>query len=368
MANDRFAQRRIKLLALLKKQKLPGLLVTNPQNVTYLSGFTGEDSYLFVSREKTLLISDSRFTVQIAEECPDVECAIRTAKTTMPQFLAKSLETLVSDGCAIESRQVTLAQMNDWREALPSTSFAATSNLVEELRQIKDADEIEQIRLAVAQAEKGFIALKAIMVGRMTELEASAELEHFLRRFGAKGVSFEPIIAAGPRAALPHGRASEQLVGGHPLVLIDWGAKAQSGYVSDLTRVLITGKLSKTLETVYRTVLGAQLAAIAKLAPGVKCADVDAAARQVIEAAGFGKQFGHGTGHGLGRDVHERPSLGPISTDVLQPGMVVTVEPGIYLPGIGGVRIEDDVLITRSGHEVLSSLPKDLESQYHELA
>ena len=180
-------------------------------------------------------------------------------------------------------------------------------------------------------------------------------------RFGAYGASFEPIVAVGARSALPHARPMDQLISAGEFVLIDWGASNRAGYKSDLTRLLVTGKIRPKLKKIYGVVLNAQRRGIEAIRPGVQCCDVDSAARRVIANAGFGKNFGHGLGHGIGLDIHEGPRLSQASTQVLKPGMVVTVEPGIYIPGWGGVRIEDDVLVTRDGHEVLTSVPKEFE-------
>ena len=234
------------------------------------------------------------------------------------------------------------------------------TGLVEDLRQIKDSDEIDELRLAVRQAEQGFALMKSMLVDGMTERQAAHELEHGMRRFGALRAAFEPIIGVGDHSALPHYRAGLRRFDESPFVLCDWGALSPKGYHSDLTRVWATGKVSPKLLRIYGVVLKAQQAAIAAIRPGVKCQEVDAVARKIIDQAGYAKYFGHGLGHGIGLDIHEGPRFSPISTDELKPGMVVTVEPGIYLPGIGGVRIEDDVLVTRDGCEVLTSVSRDL--------
>jgi Xaa-Pro aminopeptidase len=225
---------------------------------------------------------------------------------------------------------------------------------------VKDRDEIAAIRDAIHQAERGFEVLRATLVGEMTERQAAFDLEHVMRRFGAKGSSFPIIVAVGDRAALPHGRPTEARISGADFTLVDWGATSGQGYKSDLTRVVVTGKISPKLAKIYRVVLTAQRRAIDAIRPRAKCSDVDAIARDIIEKAGFGR-FSHSLGHGIGLDIHEGPRLAPSSTDELKPGMVVTVEPGIYLPGWGGVRIEDDVLVTQDGCEVLTSVPKELE-------
>ena len=202
--------------------------------------------------------------------------------------------------------------------------------------------------------------MRAELRPEMTELQAAHELEQAMRQFGATVAAFPPIIAVGPRAALPHARPTLGQISEADFVLIDWGATAASGYRSDLTRILVTGKISPKLEKVYGVVLKAQRAAIRSIRPGARCRDVDAIARRVIESAGFGKQFSHGLGHGIGLNVHEGPRMSAASDAELKPGMVVTVEPGIYLEGWGGVRIEDDCLVTRQGCEVLTSVSKEL--------
>jgi Xaa-Pro aminopeptidase len=235
------------------------------------------------------------------------------------------------------------------------------AGLVEELREIKDAHELASLRKAVRQAQRGFAVMRASLKGDMTELEFAHDLEHAMRGFGARAAGFDPIVAVGPRAALPHANPTSARISEADLLLIDWGAMSQDGYRSDLTRVLVTGRISSKLRKIYEVVLKAQLRGIAAIRPGVTGKQVDAAARSVIEKAGYGKQFGHGLGHGIGLDIHEGTRLSPVSKDVLKPGMVITVEPGIYIPGWGGVRIEDDILVTRDGHEVLTSVPKQFE-------
>jgi Xaa-Pro aminopeptidase len=234
-----------------------------------------------------------------------------------------------------------------------------TAGLIEQLREVKDKHEIAEIREAARYAEQAFAVLRATLRPNRTEKEVADDLEHQIRLFGGKGTSFPSIIAVGARAALPHARPTDKTIGADDFVLVDWGATARH-YKSDLTRVLVTGRISPKLERIYGVVLEAQEQAIAAIRPGVTGREVDAVARKVITDAGFGKQFGHGLGHGIGLDIHEAPRLNSANDKPLKPGMVVTVEPGIYLPGWGGVRIEDDILVTKSGHEVLTSVPKQL--------
>jgi Xaa-Pro aminopeptidase len=230
------------------------------------------------------------------------------------------------------------------------------------LRQVKDEGEIEAIREAIRCAERAFTMFRAGLRGGESEKDAADALEGYLRRCGATGASFPPIVAVGVRAALPHARpTATTLIGQDDFVLVDWGATGRP-YKSDLTRVLVTGKVTPKFEAIYRTVLTAQARGIAAIRPGIKAHDVDAEARSVIEEAGFGRFFDHGLGHGLGMDLHEAPRLRKDSGVALEPGMVVTVEPGVYLPDWGGIRIEDDVLVTPDGREVLSHVPKSLDT------
>ena len=226
---------------------------------------------------------------------------------------------------------------------------------------IKDKWEIAQTRSAIRQAERGIAITRASLRSDQTETEIRYELEASMRSFGAVGPAFEPIVGVGPTAALPHAHAGCRRVAESPLLLIDWGAETASGYRSDLTRVFFTGGPTRKMKTVYDTVLTAQQTAIRAIRPGAVCQEIDAIARNIISDAGYGRRFGHGLGHGVGLDIHEAVRLGPQSTQTLKPGMIVTVEPGIYLEGHFGVRIEDDVLVTREGYEVLTSVPREFD-------
>jgi Xaa-Pro aminopeptidase len=261
---------------------------------------------------------------------------------------------------AVEATSMTLSTRDRLASLLPHVVLAATSGLVEQQREIKDKEEVDEIREAVRLAEQAFGVIRAGLRPEQTEREIAFELEHQIRRFGGAGCGFAPIVAVGARAALPHAVPTQRQVGSGDLLLVDWGATARL-YRSDLTRVLVTGRISPKLERIYGVVLRAQEQAIASIRPGVLMSDVDATARNVIAKAGYGKQFGHGLGHGFGLEIHEAPRLAAHQDRPLKAGMVVTVEPGIYFPQWGGVRIEDDVLVTRDGHEVLSSLPKELD-------
>jgi Xaa-Pro aminopeptidase len=259
-----------------------------------------------------------------------------------------------------EADSLTVGMLAKLEKPLEKTAFVPTSGLVESLRVVKDKEEVEAIRRAARQAERAFAAVVATLTPESTEKEVSADLEHTARRFGAKGLSFTPIVGVGPRAALPHAPPSARRIGESDFTLIDWGVN-EGLYMSDLTRVIATGKISSRLMKIHEVVRRAQEAAIEAIRPGKTCEQIDSVARTIIEEAGFGKQFGHGLGHGIGLNIHEAPRLAQNEKPELKPGMVVTVEPGIYFPEWGGVRIEDDILVTRDGHEVLTNVPKKLE-------
>jgi Xaa-Pro aminopeptidase len=352
-----YADRRRRLLKLLKGKSLPGLLVTNEVNVSYLTGFSGDSTYLYLTPGDALLISDARYTEQLETECPDLKVQIRSTGTKMSDAVAQMLATAKAKSVGLEAGSVTLEFANTLKEKSPSIDFVATSGLVESLREIKDREEVDAIRKAVDCAQRAFGVLRASLRGDLTEKQIADDLEFRTRTFGGTCSAFPAIIGVGPRAALPHGRPSEKRIDESDFVLVDWGARVD-GYVSDLTRVLVTGRIPPKLERLYGVVLSAQLAGIEAIRPGAIMRDVDAAARNVIAKAGLGDKFGHSLGHGIGREVHESPRLAVDWERPLAAGMVVTVEPGVYLPGWGGIRIEDDVLVTRTGHEVLTSVPK----------
>jgi len=353
---DRFHARRDKLRKSLAKAGADGMLVTNFVNVTYLTGFTGDDSFLLVTPKHAVLLSDPRYTTQISEECSGIDVEIRNVKMNMLELVARVVGRSGVAQLGVEAESITVGLCDRIANKLPKVSLIPLSSVIERHRMVKDKEEVAEIRRAVEQAERAFAVLRASLRPEQTEKEVADNLEHQMRLFGAKGAGFPSIIAVGPRAALPHARPTAKRIGDADFVLIDWGADSQ--YKSDLTRVLVTGKIPPKLERIYGVVLNAQLRAIEAIRPEVSCQEVDSVARKVIEDAGFGRQFGHGLGHGIGLDIHEGPRLGQGQKNILKAGMVVTVEPGIYLPGWGGVRIEDDVLVTKTGHEVLTSVPK----------
>jgi Xaa-Pro aminopeptidase len=355
-----FETRREKVRKAMRKLGVEALLVTDFKNVTYLTGFTGEDSLLLIREKGETLLTDGRFTTQLTQECPDLDLLVRKPGISILQAIIRALKTAEISRLAIESESMTVGMEDKISDKLPNLAIMPTTGLVEKLRLVKDREEIELIRLAIRQAEKAFGVIRASLKPEMTEKQICDELEHQFRLFGAKSASFPSIVALGSRAALPHATPGNDRLSDSEFLLIDWGA-CEGLYHSDLTRTLVAGRIPPKFARVYKTVLDAQRKAIEAIRPGVISQDVDDAARSVIAKAGYGRRFTHGLGHGLGLQVHEGPRLAAKNQTVLKPGMVVTVEPGIYIPGWGGVRIEDDVLVTRSGHEVLTHVPKELD-------
>jgi len=355
-----YQARRDRLRKAFKKTDIDALLVTDFTNVTYLTGFTGDDSFLLVRSDGETMISDPRYTTQLGEECPGLDLFIRPPGMSLQEATARVIRAARLSRLGIEGDSMTVGLRDELAGKLPKLEFVTTSAAVEKLRLIKDAEEIDHLRQAVRQAEKAFAVLRPTLRSEMTEKEAADELEYRMKQLGAKKVSFPTIVAVGARAALPHATPGQVRMGEADFVLFDWGAN-NGLYCSDLTRLVVTGRITPKLERIYRIVLEAQRRAIAAIRPGVSAEQVDHVARSYIAQAGFGQRFRHGLGHGLGMLVHEAPRLAVKSQVTLKAGMVVTVEPGIYFPGWGGVRIEDDVLVTRSGHEVLTSTPKQLE-------
>ncbi len=355
------AERRRTFARCLDDEGLDALLVSSPVNVTYLTGFTGDSSWLLLGRRQTVLVSDFRYTQQLADECPGLETHIRPPTRTLHQAAAEVIERLGCRSLGFEANHLTVADWESLRDLAKTVDWKSGRDRVERLRAVKDPSEVTAIREAIDIAERAFTVFRALLRPDDREKDLCDALDHYIRRAGGKEASFPPIVAVGERAALPHAPPTERAVSEADLLLIDWGADGRL-YKSDLTRVLATRKISPKLEEVYRVVLTAQEKALQKIRPGAKAVDVDAEARGAIAEAGYGDHFGHGLGHGIGLQIHEAPMLRPNGDAVLEPGMVMTVEPGVYLPGWGGVRIEDDVLVTPDGCEVLTTVAKDLAS------
>ena len=362
------ARRRENVERLLAEEGLDAFLVTSPHNVRYLTGFTGDSSALLVLPARVVLVSDPRYVGLIADECPELQTHIRTPAQKLHEAVGEVLGKLGLRSVGIESAALSLAEAQALGEVAKTVDWKPGSDRVERFRMVKDETEIADTRRAVRIAERAFSAFRAMLRPPDTEKDLADLLDGLMRRAGAAECAFPTIMAVGARAGLPHCPPTGRRVQEAGLLLVDWGAALPSGYRSDLTRVIDThktcgsGASRDTLARVHAAVLAAQQAALRAVRPGVACQDVDRAARAVIEEAGFGGRFGHGLGHGLGLQIHEAPAVRQLSTTELAVGMVFTLEPGIYLPEWGGVRIEDDVLVTADGCEVLSSVPRELEA------
>jgi Xaa-Pro aminopeptidase len=365
-----FLSRRERLWQAATQENLDAVLITSPINVTYLTGFSGEASYLILSRTKTLFVSDGRFTEQIAQECPDLDTYIRPTNQTLAEATIAQLNLMSPRSIGCESGHLTVGDFETLKDGFKTGDWKPVRDRVEMLRLVKDESEIAQIREAVTIAERAFAMFRAMLRPGDTEKESVDALESYIRRAGGKESAFAPIVAVGARAALPHAPAGPQKVSSDPLLLVDWGAQG-AFYKSDLTRVLWTRNNvpfsggagpSPQLQTIYAIVAEAQRRAIAAMRPGASSKSVDQAARGFIAEQGYGEAFNHGLGHGIGLQIHDGPFFRPNMDVPLQAGMVVTCEPGIYIPGWGGVRIEDDILITPDGAEVLTRCPRDLDA------
>lgn len=344
-----------RLRATLKRRGLSAALITHLPNVRWLCGFSGSAGSLLVSARDAVFFSDFRYRAQSRREVRGARLFEYTGGPVEATAAAVRHARVARLG--FESERMTVAAHGDLAAALPGLELVPLRGTVEGLRAVKDAGELALIRRALAIAGRALAGGTRRLAGK-SEVAIASGLQAGIRRAGGDDESFPTIVASGPRAALPHGLPTGRLIGGGELVIIDFGVRL-NGYCSDTTRTYSPVKWDKKSMEIYRVVLEAQRAALAVIGPGVKGSAVDAAAREVIERAGHGKHFGHGTGHGVGLEVHELPVLSPRSGDTLQPGMVVTVEPGIYLEKFGGVRIEDMVLVTETGREILSrGIPK----------
>jgi len=362
-----FDRRRHDLARAVRETTLDALLVAKPCNVYYLTGFTGDSSFCLVTPTRAVLISDDRYRAQIEQECSGLETHIRGHDKNTYQAVGEVVSKLGLRNVGVEASGVTLEEFERLKELCASANLVGKAGLVEKLRAIKDETEVAAIRRAIRVAEQGFAALRATMRPTDTEKELGDLLDAYVRRAGGDGIAFPPIVGVGDRSALPHSTLSSRRLDEAPFLLVDWGARAGL-YHSDLTRILwAPGGASRQtvesrLETMYTVVLQAQTRAIATVRPGVSVKDVDAAARGHIAAAGYGDYFTHGLGHGIGLEVHEAPAVRSNSEDVLAAGMVLTIEPGIYWPDFGGVRIEDDLLVTPDGPEILTTVPRGWDS------
>jgi len=356
-----FRTRQQKLREHLASSHIEGLLVSHLPNIRYLCGFTGSAGFLLVEPGGSVFFTDVRYDTQAHEEVKDAKVVIarKSVLQAIGEFLARRKRNRKSI-LAVEAEHLTLAEKKRLNDALPSgIRLKDSPGIVERLRMVKDEDELDAIRAAVLLGAKLFDRAVEVLRPGIKEVEVAAEMELAARKAGAEEMSFPTIIASGARSALPHGRASAQPVPSNAFVVCDFGV-ILSGYCSDQTRTVWVGEVSDEARRTYEAVREAQQAAVNAIRPGVTVGEVDAAARKVLRRAGLGRNFTHSTGHGVGLEIHEIPRVAHGQTEVLQPGMVITIEPGVYFPGKWGVRIEDMVAVTSDGCEVMTPTSKDL--------
>jgi Xaa-Pro aminopeptidase len=352
--------RRERLRKCFRRAGIDALLATEPNNVRYLTGFTGDDSALLVTAKGNDFVTDGRYTTQAGKEIRGSH--IITRKKGMMETVAILTRAAQALRLGVEAGAMTLSVCGELRSHLRDTQIIETNNLVEDLRIIKDASELQHIEKAIAIAESAFAQVRLLVRPGVTERQLGEELDARMRRLGADDRAFPTIVLAAERAALPHGQPSDRRIREGDLVLFDWGAR-RNFYCCDLTRVVFVHRISTKQRAVYEAVLSAQKAALRKVAAGVSACEPDVAARESLKRSRRSRFFTHSLGHGVGLQIHEAPGLRSTESRVLRSGMVVTVEPGVYLPGYGGVRIEDMVLVTsaaKGGCRLLTSAPKAL--------
>ena len=359
LADTRFSNRRRKLASTLAGQRIDGVVITHLTHVRYLTGFSGSNGGLLLRKDlSALMATDGRYTTQIADEVPDIEAVL--GRDVGPHLLSQ-LDGEMRVG--YEADYVTVSQLKRMEEAAPEgVTLVPVSGVIEDIRLIKDHIELqklEEIAALANQALTELIEAGEVAAGR-TERQVAADLEYRMRMLGSERVSFDTIVASGENSAKPHHGADDRELRNGDLVTIDFGAHLR-GFNSDCTRTFVIGEVTEFAQEIYDIVLRAQEAGVKASVPGASLVDVDAACRDIISEAGYGEYFVHSTGHGIGLDVHEGPSAAKTGTGELAEGMTLTIEPGIYVPGKGGVRIEDSLIITSGAPKIITAYPKDLQ-------
>lgn len=349
-----------RLLAIMAEQGLDSLFLNNVQNIRYISGYTGEDSYILISPKGRWFITDYRYSEQAEEECQDFEVICRNRQTTS---LGQCVNNLLKENgikqMGFERNHINYGMIEDIKADLESIQTLPTANIVEDMRYVKDAEEIALTKKAAAIADKAFDKLMSIIKVGMTEAEAALELEYYMKKYGAEGLAFDTILLAGARTSMPHGIPSDKVIEHGDFVTIDFGA-LYKGYRSDMTRTFIMGEASEEQIRLYNSVLESQKIGVAAVKAGITGKEPDDRVKDILVRDNYYEHAGKGLGHGVGLNLHEPPFLSQICKDELQENCVITIEPGVYIPGFGGVRVEDTVVVTENGCEIITHTPKEL--------
>lgn len=348
------------LLKLLEEKALDSLFLNNVQNIRYMSGYTGEDSYILISPKGKWFITDYRYSEQAEVECKGFEVICRNRQeVTLGQCVEQILKEYGLATMGFERDHINFGMIEDIKDTLVDVEVVPTSGLVETLRYIKDEHEIDLMRKAASIADKAFEKLMTVIKVGMTEAEAAIELEYYLKQFGADGIAFDTILLAGARTSMPHGIPSDKVIEQGDFITIDFGA-LYKGYRSDMTRTFVMGEASEKQIHLYNSVLEAQKVGVAAVKSGISGKEPDDRVKAILERENYYEYAGKGLGHGVGLNIHERPFLSQICTDQLKENCFITIEPGVYIPGFGGVRVEDTVIVTENGCEIITKTPKAL--------
>lgn len=342
----------------MEQDSIDAVIISDKLNIRYLSNFTGSSGYLYVSKRKKILLTDFRYLEQASNQCSEFEI-IDFFKKGLIETLNDIIEEDNAHSIGFEDSKITYKEFVNFEDGLKNVEFVELNDLVEEIRMVKDKEELENIKVAAEIGDKAFKHILDFIKPNMTEWEVALEIEYFMRKNGAVKLSFDTIVASGIRSSLPHAEPTNKKIVKGDLVTFDFGC-IYNGYCSDMTRTIIMGKANDKQKEIYNTVLTASDRALESIRAGLKGCEVDKIARDVIDDAGYKEYFGHGLGHSLGLFIHESPRLSPKDNTVLKENMVMTVEPGIYIPNVGGVRIEDLVCITKEGHINFVTSPKEL--------
>lgn len=346
-----------KLREEMDRQEVDGFLVQSRPEQYWLTGFTGEDGFVLVTPRAVVLLTDGRFDENADREAPWAQKVLRKKRT--PEFTAKEVKRWRVRRLGFNPGQMSVSEYKALKRQCAPSKLIEVGDPLTPLRKNKDAGEVQRIRAAIDVAQRAFLKVLRWLKPGLTERQVAARLVYEMQQLGAQGETFPSIVAFGPNSSIPHAVPGTRKLKRNEPLLFDWGAHV-NWYGSDLTRVVWLGSIPPRIRKIFDIVRDAHDQAIAAVRPGMTAHEVDRVARRVIERAGHGKRFNHALGHGLGLVAHEYPRIGKGTESVLEPGMVITIEPGIYVPGVGGVRLEDDVLVTRTGCEVLSSLPVEL--------